>query len=298
METLWRLGKPEIEFESFLNAIVKRMQNSRDRPDLKNRIIGAKDRIANNSEVHRKYVDADNINVGVVRDLSVPLVFSHEMIWVYENRFAKQDRPGRFYYDYILSRAIYQRCAYCQEAPAETLDHFIPKSIVPILSIEPLNLVPACFSCNHALASAVDSGEAQRLIHPYTFPPIIPDEIVWLSARVVSSDGVPIVIFEVADLGDDYRSLQGRIEYQFYTLGLDEKYSDLSVLDLTETCRRLSELYPGGGLAGEVRDFLNEKFDEYSRTGNNYRKVALYRALRDSAWFVEGAYENYPQPGV
>lgn len=63
---------------------------------------------------------------------------------------------------------------------ATTLDHFVPKTLVPGLSIDPWNLVPACSDCNHGLFDNFSEQSTEQMLYPYFVPPIGR----WLTASI------------------------------------------------------------------------------------------------------------------
>ncbi|MFE1264210.1 HNH endonuclease [Streptomyces albogriseolus] len=71
---------------------------------------------------------------------------NEELKKTYVNRMV--GGAGRTVYD-KLRGSCYGLCALCGHGAADTLDHQLPKDSFPLLSVVPVNLVPACFRCNH-----------------------------------------------------------------------------------------------------------------------------------------------------
>ncbi len=65
---------------------------------------------------------------------------------LYDNRMVHKSGTGRV--NYAQLRMIADICPYCLERSTETLDHYLPKSSFPLLSITPVNLIPSCDTCN------------------------------------------------------------------------------------------------------------------------------------------------------
>ncbi|WP_411353243.1 HNH endonuclease [Gordonia bronchialis] len=107
-----------------------------------------------------------------------------ELRWLYENQLVRQGRKARHVYDHIKTNALHGLCSYCQYGTANTLDHFIPVSVVQALSIDPWNLVPACDRCNKLLLATFATQTEQQLLHPYAQPQSVPTDLRWLRASV------------------------------------------------------------------------------------------------------------------
>src|SRR5690349_5881934 len=65
---------------------------------------------------------------------------------LYKNRFLRASAPGREYYDRIKS--LCRICPFCGIGIVNTVDHYLPKTKFPILSVTPTNLIPCCRDCN------------------------------------------------------------------------------------------------------------------------------------------------------
>lgn len=130
-------------------------------------------------------------------------------------------RHGRNVYTSILSQARSGFCPYCEHGQVGELDHFLPKSEFPILSIIPLNLVPSCERCNKRKHHKRPLSANEVFLHPYFEKT---GANAWLTANL--EEFPPYILrFTVANPGDwDDLKFQ-RVSYQFDTLVIPPKTS-------------------------------------------------------------------------
>ena len=71
-----------------------------------------------------------------------------QFIKLYSNQFVSKELPRTAVYDQLKSRAPYGKCPFCGYCDVDQLDHYLPKSKYPLLTVLPINLVPSCPYCN------------------------------------------------------------------------------------------------------------------------------------------------------
>ena len=71
-----------------------------------------------------------------------------DLVDLYNSKFVPKGRPGRETYLSIQQSAPMGRCPLCSQLPVSTVDHYLPKTKYPSISVFPRNLVPACTRCN------------------------------------------------------------------------------------------------------------------------------------------------------
>lgn len=212
-----------------------------------------------------------------------------ELRWLYENQLVRQGRKARHVYDHIKTNALHGLCSYCQYGTANTLDHFIPVSVVQALSIDPWNLVPACDRCNKLLLATFATQTEQQLLHPYAQPQSVPTDLRWLRASVQHI--APIVITFRAEPDDAVDAVtRDRIINQFDLLRLGDLYQTVSARELAGTCRSLTNRFPGGQCASVTAHLRELSVDAFGADRND-RRGALYEALADDEWFTTIGYE-------
>lgn len=152
-----------------------------------------------------------------------------ELRKLYTQQMAKVGRPGRAIYSNLMAGALHGLCSYCQYGQAATLDHFVPKSFMPALAIDPWNLVPACGRCNHRLLEQFARVGERELFHPY----FVGGLGRWLKASVVYD--LPVTLLFRAEPDDALpSSTQRRIVHQFAALGMAELYGVVAARDICE----------------------------------------------------------------
>ncbi|MEV5205306.1 hypothetical protein [Streptomyces sp. NPDC053720] len=79
----------------------------------------------------------------------------------------KKDHPARDVYEALKGGTDEGLCPLCAHRDAETLDYQLPKSKYPLLSVVPVNLVPACHRCNANKSDADLKTASEQTLHPY-----------------------------------------------------------------------------------------------------------------------------------
>ncbi|CZT29356.1 HNH endonuclease [Pseudomonas cerasi] len=140
-----------------------------------------------------------------------------ELVALYSSLLSKKANSARKFYDQIMLLAPSGKCPFCSCAPAETLDHFMSKSIYPLFSVLSLNLAPACYSCNKGKGFAA-IGPEDQVLHPYYEPELL-ETTTWLYAELVET--VPAsVTFSVNPPADWPPELAIRLSNYFVNLEL------------------------------------------------------------------------------
>lgn len=208
-----------------------------------------------------------------------------EVLWAWKQRLSAKSGSARFIYDKIRSSAPGNRCPLCLHRVVHDLDHFLPKSAYPRLSIVPANLVPICSDCNGAKGSFVASNAEEEPLHPYF------DELgsePWLDARLVEAPGLPVV-FGIAPPPKWSSGLSQRVSAQFNRLGLAGLYGDEASSLLANIVGLLEVRLRDGGL-GAVRLMLVEMADSWSRPNNEPYLVAALRSWAASDYACSGGW--------
>lgn len=108
-----------------------------------------------------------------------------DLISVYSKKFSnsKFDKMKPIYD--LIRISSNGKCAICNTQVASNLDHYLPKSVYPLLCVNPNNLVPECRDCNQNKRAYLPGSNNQMLLHPY-----IDDfsTIKWLDVKIDFSD--------------------------------------------------------------------------------------------------------------
>lgn len=255
----------------------------RDR-DLRKRVVDACPEFLANSVKLQTAIASDKLHEANAGDYLIPGLSRDELLWLYIAQLSRKRGPGREIYDRIMVKAPSGLCIYCRHSVATTLDHFVPKTLIPGLSIDPWNLVPACSDCNHGLLDNFSDQAAEQMLHPYFVPPIGR----WLTASVerVRPTAVRFAATPDAGLAPE---LQARIRNQFERLDLGRRYSVICASNLVGLNRRLPTRF-GGAQPGEVSAYLTELALLSFETDQNDRRAVMFEALAADEWYCTGGY--------
>ena len=111
---------------------------------------------------------------------------------------------GQTLYDYreYMEQLVEKRCPICDCSFAYsqvTLDHILPKSKFPFLSITPVNLIPTCYNCN----MRKNDGIPSKVLNPY-FHCYSPFDYLTIIIKVnVEKPLESTIDIQFADLTDD-----------------------------------------------------------------------------------------------
>jgi 5-methylcytosine-specific restriction endonuclease McrA len=208
-----------------------------------------------------------------------------EMSDVYTNRMAKRDAPGRQLYDKLLAAPEHGRCPLCGQRVVSTLDHHLPKTKYPALSVVLTNLVPACADCNKTKIDVIPKSADQETFHPY-FDDIETD--LWLDARVVETSPAVIQFFVKPPTEWDAVKVQ-RIKNHFKLFKLSSLYTSHAATELINIKDSLSKIFSGAGDQGVKTHLYGEAKSREAAYLNSWQ-TAMYKALVTSHWYCSGGF--------
>ena len=203
---------------------------------------------------------------------------------MYKRTMLPNKARGRHVYDLLRHGAPNGICPFCSQRTVSTLDHYLPKTRFPDLSILPLNLVPACPDCNNKKLEHAPRSEAEQLIHPYYDR--LPDG-QWLLASVRYSSGIPVVLFAAEPPDDWEASLRMRVKLQFKQLGLASLYASHAAEEIANIRHSLGVLLQAGGVSA-VQSRLAEQAASRMSVNPNSWQTAMYEAISNSPEFCSG----------
>ncbi|MBN8218443.1 MAG: hypothetical protein J0L75_17500 [Spirochaetes bacterium] len=216
------------------------------------------------------------------------LVTSKEMEEVYTNKFVPEKSPGRPYYNIILNSAPASLCPLCAVGIATTLDHHLPKTKYPELSIAPLNLVPSCVDCQTNKKSKYPRKKEDQTFHPY-FDNF--ESETWLKADLIQTSPVSFRYF--VDAPPNWSSVQiERARNHIEVFRLCRLYAINAGQEACVIRKALVDLYYSGG-AGLVRDHLKRQARSCGGIAKNSWRTAMYSALHLSDWFCSGGFDGH-----
>tara|TARA_R110000772_G_scaffold202665_5_gene312972 strand:+ start:40 stop:900 length:861 start_codon:yes stop_codon:yes gene_type:complete len=215
-------------------------------------------------------------------------VTKKELKSVYSTHMVGRAKPARAIYDSLLSRAPLGRCPFCGMGHASTLDHYLPKTKYPQLSVVPVNLVPSCKDCNTGKSTSVSSTAGGQSLHPYYDHQSLVDE-QWLYAEVVHTVPVTIRFFVQAPIHwDDISKL--RVQSHFRDFKLAARYSveaSNQIACLRDILSRYRELL---GVEGVRQHLMIEAQASYQQHSNSWQ-TAMFQALASSGWYCDSGFQ-------
>lgn len=213
------LSKPSFE----VTNIVTRCSESYNSKDLKERFISECARLNEMSLQYDKYA----IN-GLWLDIEkhpfeYNVITKKEMINLYTNKFVKQVSVREDYYDKLILQNE-NMCPICGIGIIRNLDHYISKSLCPVYSVTPVNLVPICIECNFNKLDQSINASGIATFHPYYDREIV--NYYWLCATVFEDNGVPVFLYHVNEqLIQDNDLLYKRLVHTIKVFKLAESYA-------------------------------------------------------------------------
>lgn len=236
---------------------------------------------ADSNELHT--LPAVNIGDG---ELALGRVTKRELTSLYTNYLVAKTKPGRDIYDSLMIRAPLCRCPFCGLNHVSTLDHFLPKTKYPSLSVTPTNLVPSCKDCNTGKSSSVALTGSSQPLHPYfDREPFHTEQ--WLFARVI--DNQPITVaYEVIPPSYWSPENKGRVETHFNEFQLYLRYSIEAANELASQ-KFIFNTYIECGEYDSLLINLEERCFAHERLAINSWQTALYQALLE---YYKGKFEQ------
>lgn len=200
------------------------------------------------------------------------------------------DLYGKYLVGGLVAREVYDellvssdgKCPFCGGiGQVHTLDHYLPKSIFPIYSVLPENLVPCCRDCNSGKMSSFAAIQSEQPLHPYLDAPKFFTER-WVVAAVCLTD--PITVEFSCAPPDDWPDIDKlRAKSHFDQYGLARRYkiqagAELArVVDLRKNS--LKVLSPM-----QFSAYLGENAETHSYDLNGWNRT-MHWALQRSLWF-------------
>lgn len=205
---------------------------------------------------------------------------------LYTERMLNKTNEARRFYDYIIVSAPKGKCPNCNQRQANTLDHYLPKSEYPILSVSPLNLIPSCSVCNSGKLCDYPTSEVEEVIHPY-YDEI--DQVNWLQCSIVS---IKPLIFEFSVKNCIFPHepiLEERLKQHFISFELNKLYISHSNEEFENIKYQLEKLFINGGYIN-LKQHLFDCYESRKLNDNNSWQTAYYKCLYESEDFCNGLF--------
>lgn len=212
------------------------------------------------------------------------LVTTAEMERVYKNTFVKSVGT-RELYGTLKSAPENDICPLCSQRTVSQLDHHLPQSAHPALTVTPLNLVPACSECNKTKLATEAGHAGEQTFHPYFEDA---DDARWLFATVQETNPAALIFYpEPPDYWDDVKA--ERIRWHFGTYKLAELYASHAAVELNDIkygLQKMAERNPPEAISEHLQSVAESRAAAHA---NSWR-TATYEALAASEWFCSGGF--------
>jgi 5-methylcytosine-specific restriction endonuclease McrA len=169
-------------------------------------------------------------------------------------------------------------CLLCNATQPGTIDHLLPQSGYPTLSIFAGNLIAACAECNRRKSHTNHDDPDRQFVHPYF--EAIPRDRPFLRAEAIAN-GVLSPQFGVVDHPDIDPELTARLRWQFEELQMAPFYRNEAVIAFQKRQYAWAEAAENGWpdlevvLRGDLRSVVRA-------FGVNYWESAFMQGLVDS----------------
>lgn len=254
--------------------------------ELKARLTTVESDVVTAADAYRIAASTGALHALPIQDDIRGIVSKKEMADVYKLRMVPKRSPGRPIYDKLMSAPAYGRCPLCGQRDVSTLDHHLPKTCFPALSVVPINLVPACSDCNKAKREKVPDVAGEQTLHPY-FDDIEGDE--WLRAELVQVLGPALRFFVYPPTEWDSIKVS-RVRYHFKMFKLDELYASYAAEEFVSIRDSLRKLLSQNDVAG-IKRHLQDQAESREVVQLNSWQTAMYKALASSDWFCQGGFD-------
>jgi hypothetical protein len=280
------INKPDLctvteVYETCVNGI--RDKSLRDafmkQSNMINNMAKAYDEKANKAELYNFY--PDNTKNSFVKFSPIT---KQQWKSLYSQHMVPSKKKGRHKYDKLMSLAKDGICPFCGFGQVNTLDHFLPKSKYPLLSVLPLNLVASCRDCNSRKGNIVAKKGGEQSLHPYyDHNEITSDQ--WLYATV-RPESPAVVSYYVKPPEKWSKISQKRVEAHFKEYKLASRYSIQAADQLSSTSHLFIKY-----TKIDIRSTLKESAEVEIGKHINSWKTAFFQALYNSEWYCTEGYK-------
>lgn len=199
--------------------------------------------------------------------------FKQKMVKLYNDKFSNRKYKVREYYDKIKLISPNNICPYCLKREVRNLDHFLPKTKYPSLSISDANLIPSCSDCNH------DKLNSTKLYINYYFEEI--DDVPYMKCYVDFDNEDINFRFELVKPPTWEDDKFNRLKNQFEDTNLLKFYAEQAKIEYSRKEKSFRRSVKGSSsyeerLKIEIYDLIK---DEKEVLGINSLEATLWHGL-------------------
>lgn len=276
-----KIIKPIIKARDVFDECINNVRDSDLKNELKNSldaIESAENDFDNKKQSNQLYLIQRNVIINSVVNAEV-------LKSIYTDRMVNKKNSARIYYDNILLLAPKGKCPLCNQRIANTLDHYLPKSEYLLLSVSPLNLIPACSDCNKGKLIDFPKNSQEETLHPY-YDDIEDD--YWLKCRLLNVN--PIIFEFYIDPPLHWtKLLKARVRNHFYSFELNNLYKTHAVEEYENIKIQIEKLFRNGGTV-LLMEFLSDCFDSRNSINYNSWQTAFYGGILNNSEFCNGEF--------
>lgn len=269
--------RPQVSIDEVFNACCRSIRDTA----LKGRVESNYTKVLNDSvnySIAGLSGSLRNLNPSMHRPMGSAT--SDDFEWLYETRLVKCKEGRPFYKG--LRDGNNERCALCNVRPATTLDHHLPKSEFPVLSVTPDNLLPACDTCNR-----IKLADMTPTLNTY-FDDLGPGQ--WLKVRIIETAPYTLVYW-IQPQPQWSSDMTARAYAHFKLFGLQKLYAAQAIRHLSGLRMTLRKLLRDVGSAG-VKQSLEESAASFMNAEPNGWEGAVLSGAASSDWFCSGGFDS------
>jgi hypothetical protein len=275
-----RLPRPGASAQHTLTQCIESIRNA----DLNRRLALAMPTVVAAEATYAQHGDASTLYLMPGTDGVAGLVTTAEMKRVYKNTFVKS-KETRDLYGAIKAAPENDICPLCSQRTVSQLDHHLPQSAHPVLTVTPINLVPACSECNKTKLAAEAGQAGEQTFHPYFEDA---DDAQWLFAAVKETAPASLVFHPEPPAHWDAIKSE-RIKWHFATYKLAALYASHAAVELNDIKFGLQEMAHRNSAEAISEHLRAVSVSRAAAHVNSWRR-ATYDALAGSVWFCNGGF--------
>ncbi len=281
------LSKPLLAPSSVLSTCIAGISD----PALQARVESVQPTLLAAAVTYEKNAQACSLHL-VPRVQCVGSVTKDELKDLYNSQMSATGGAARSIYNALRNAAPNSKCPLCGIGTVAVLDHHLPKSKYPDLSVCPTNLVPACDFCNNAKHARFPRSSGQQTLHPY-YDDFTKEQ--WIYARLDRA-GPPVLLYEVRPPSHWPTINSERVKRHYSVVKLGQSYASNANDELITLKNHLETIWEKKKEAGVSAYLIDEAARHVMRI--NSWQHAMYQALALDQWFVSGGYKQIAQQSI
>lgn len=277
-----KIDKPLFTISTILSSSINNLRNE----DLKREVIRNLSLFQEFENDFETKIQANQL-YQITRNRIINANIDYEFLKkLYTQRMLNKNNDARRFYDQIIISAPKGKCPNCNHRQANTLDHYLPKSEYPILSVSPINLIPSCSTCNTGKLIEFPNSSESEVIHPY-YDDI--DNINWLQCSITKVNPL-LYNFSVKDsIFPTLPLLEERLKNHFTSFNLNQLYKVQSSEEFENINYQLTKLYSNGGY-DVLKEYLFDCYESRNLIDINSWQTAFYKCLSQNDDFCNGLF--------